>query len=373
MSAPTELREELRALTPARLLKRCANLRPGGSLEQRGTLLALRLLARRIQLLTAEVRALKREITALVERLAPELLAQAGVGPISAAQVIVAWSHPGRLRYEPASPASAAPHRSPPAPARPSATASTAVATANSTEPCTRSLSTAARDHATAAYIDRRVREGKTFREAVRCLNASSHANSSDYSRRRHRHLTLIEHPQHVAPPDRRNVRRAQRFLHRPPGGSPGGRGTIPCDGQESTRRRGPRALSASACRRRPAHRIPPTGSPTSSGGRSRRALWPSCRRARLTHRARDRKDQVRALVFPPGTGGASAPRSTGGHDLAASRLPRQPRHRKNHDRPAARGDVPRDGAAAPWPPRRDRSGGARGPVVGITAIRPTG
>jgi transposase len=31
---------------------------------------------------------------------APTLLAQPGVGPITAAQVLISWSHPGRLRSE---------------------------------------------------------------------------------------------------------------------------------------------------------------------------------------------------------------------------------------------------------------------------------
>jgi transposase len=99
VTAPVDLREELRSLTRARLLRRCVGMRAGDALERRGTRLALRLLARRIQLLTAEERALKREIGALVEHLAPPLLAEPGVGPITA-QVLVAWSHRGRLRSE---------------------------------------------------------------------------------------------------------------------------------------------------------------------------------------------------------------------------------------------------------------------------------
>jgi transposase len=132
VTAPVELREQLRALTPARLLKRCAKLRPGSSLDERGTRLALRLLAQRIQLLTAEERALKREISALVEQLAPQLLAEPGIGPISAAQVLGRLvtprptplrgrlrpprrcpSDPGKLR--PANPTPTRPRRRPPA------------------------------------------------------------------------------------------------------------------------------------------------------------------------------------------------------------------------------------------------------------------
>jgi transposase len=36
----------------------------------------------------------------VVQALAPALLAQPGVGPVTAAQLLIAWSHPGRLRSE---------------------------------------------------------------------------------------------------------------------------------------------------------------------------------------------------------------------------------------------------------------------------------
>ena len=36
----------------------------------------------------------------LVRAMAPVLLAQPGVGPITAAQLLISWSHPGRLRSE---------------------------------------------------------------------------------------------------------------------------------------------------------------------------------------------------------------------------------------------------------------------------------
>jgi transposase len=63
-------------------------------------LIALRALAKRAQTLTGEERELKREIEALVQTLSPPLLAEHGVGPISAAQVMIAWSHQGRVHSE---------------------------------------------------------------------------------------------------------------------------------------------------------------------------------------------------------------------------------------------------------------------------------
>ena len=43
---------------------------------------------------------LSREIETLTEKLAPQLLDQPGVGPLLAAQVVLSWSHKGRIRSE---------------------------------------------------------------------------------------------------------------------------------------------------------------------------------------------------------------------------------------------------------------------------------
>ena len=40
------------------------------------------------------------ELRQLIMAVAPALLAQCGIGPISAAQVLISWSHPGRFRSE---------------------------------------------------------------------------------------------------------------------------------------------------------------------------------------------------------------------------------------------------------------------------------
>jgi transposase len=171
VTAPAGLREQLRALTRARLLRRCTTLRPGRAPEERGTRLALRLLARRIQLLDAEERALKREIAALVQKLAPPLLAQAGIGPISAAQVVAAWSHPGRLRSEAAFARLAG---TPPIPASSGRVLRHRLDRGGDRQ-LNRALHTvivSRRKHhqPTIAYIERRISEGKSTREAVRCL-----------------------------------------------------------------------------------------------------------------------------------------------------------------------------------------------------------
>jgi transposase len=101
-TTPEPLRAELRPLKQARLLALLAATRPQSRQdpELRGALLALRSVARRIKQLIAEERELAREIKTLTENLAPQLLEQPGVGPLLAAQVVLSWSHKGRIRSE---------------------------------------------------------------------------------------------------------------------------------------------------------------------------------------------------------------------------------------------------------------------------------
>ena len=60
----------------------------------------MRSVARRIRALATEIAELKTSIAELVTAAAPQLLQQYGIGPITAAQVFIAWSHPGRCRNE---------------------------------------------------------------------------------------------------------------------------------------------------------------------------------------------------------------------------------------------------------------------------------
>jgi len=61
---------------------------------------ALRSTAHRIRALASEAAELRAELERLVAAVAPWLLELPGVGPISAAQVLMSWSHAGRLRSE---------------------------------------------------------------------------------------------------------------------------------------------------------------------------------------------------------------------------------------------------------------------------------
>ena len=64
------------------------------------TVRALGCTARRAQALQAEADELLAELERLTAAIAPWLLELFGVGPISAAQLLVSWSHAGRFRSE---------------------------------------------------------------------------------------------------------------------------------------------------------------------------------------------------------------------------------------------------------------------------------
>lgn len=167
------LRAELRSLTRTRLLRRLAAVRAErqASEELRGTLIALRALARRAQALSDEERQLKREIETLVARLAQQLLAQPGIGPVSAAQLLISWSHRGRVRSDaafarlagaapiPASSGQTVRHRLDPGGDRQLNRALHTII-----------VSRRKNHQPTIAYINRKTREGKSAREAIRCL-----------------------------------------------------------------------------------------------------------------------------------------------------------------------------------------------------------
>ena len=102
VSAPPGLRERLRRRCTAAQVRCCARLRvhANHSTEYRVTVQAMRATARRILFLEAEAAQHQAELDRLVTNLAPFLLAQLGVGALTAAQLLVSWSHPGRVRSE---------------------------------------------------------------------------------------------------------------------------------------------------------------------------------------------------------------------------------------------------------------------------------
>ena len=102
VTAPTELRETLDGLTTIALAKRCRNFR-SSRLDDPGTAAkyALRSLARRYRQLGDEVRDLESEIGRLTRSISPALINTFGVGPDTAATLLIAaGSNPDRLRSE---------------------------------------------------------------------------------------------------------------------------------------------------------------------------------------------------------------------------------------------------------------------------------
>jgi transposase len=101
VTAPERLRQELRVLPIGKLLARYSRLRRTAvAADELATRLVLRSLARQIQAATTEADELEHELLAHVRALAPALLDQPGFGPHAAAQLVLSWSHQGRIASE---------------------------------------------------------------------------------------------------------------------------------------------------------------------------------------------------------------------------------------------------------------------------------
>jgi transposase len=90
VSAPDNLRAELRRLSRPQQVTRCAGLpdRPALSAEHRMTIRALRSTAQRVRHVQAEARELENELLQFVRQQALSLLELLGIGPITAAQIL---------------------------------------------------------------------------------------------------------------------------------------------------------------------------------------------------------------------------------------------------------------------------------------------
>jgi transposase len=102
LGAPDDLRQHLRGLSTPRQTARCRTLRvhPSQPLAEQVLRAELRRLATHIRAWDRELRASKTQLRHLATQMMPVLLDQPGVGPVSAAQLLVSWSHPGRCRSE---------------------------------------------------------------------------------------------------------------------------------------------------------------------------------------------------------------------------------------------------------------------------------
>ena len=102
VTAPAELREQLRLFSGHDLIETLAGMRPGSiTTPTAATKMTLRSLARRHQFLSEEIATLNAELERLTQEAAPQLCAIKGVGPdVAGALLVAAGDNPERLRSE---------------------------------------------------------------------------------------------------------------------------------------------------------------------------------------------------------------------------------------------------------------------------------
>jgi transposase len=174
VTAPAELREQLRSTTLPELVRTASRWRTGASPDTHLLVAkhALRSLARRHQDLTEEIRDLDAYLARLLRQAAPQLLAVKGLGPLTCASLLVAiGDNPERMRNEsafahlcgvallPASSGKTTRHRLNRGGDRQANYALYILA-----------VTRMAWDPRTRAYVTRRQAEGKTTKEIIRCL-----------------------------------------------------------------------------------------------------------------------------------------------------------------------------------------------------------
>ena len=173
LTGPEDLRARFTGHTVAALVAELASLRPRpGSTVGYATRIALRELGRRAEFLNAQLGRLDELIVPLVRAHAPGLLALYGIGPNTAALLLIAaGDHPERLRSE-----AAWAHLCAAAPI-PASSGKTTRHRLNrggdrqANHALWRIVFTRMGSHpATRAYVERRAAEGKSKKEIIRCL-----------------------------------------------------------------------------------------------------------------------------------------------------------------------------------------------------------
>jgi transposase len=174
VTAEEALRADLRGLRTTAQVTTCATFRdrPCSPVHERATRTVMRSLARRIQLLDAEVDSHDRALRELLDQAAAQLIAERGIGYVTAAPFYLASSHPGRCHSEAAF---ARLGGTSPVPATSGQNQTRHRLNRGGDRQLNRALYLVAVtkqrcDPTTRAYIARRVAEGKTDREAIRCV-----------------------------------------------------------------------------------------------------------------------------------------------------------------------------------------------------------
>jgi hypothetical protein len=174
ITAPEQVRARFRGQSTRAMIDLAARVRPGvaaADVETFTVLSTLRTLARRVRTLDTEAAEHERAIRVIVCSWRPDLLDLCGVGPIVAAVVLTAWSHPGRCRSDAAFAMLAG---AAPIPASSGKTVRYRLNRSGNRQLNralhTITLSRLRYDPGTRAYAARRQAEGKTDREIKRCL-----------------------------------------------------------------------------------------------------------------------------------------------------------------------------------------------------------
>jgi transposase len=196
VGADPALRDSLAGLGPATLIRRCAELPDAAEdadVVDRSVWFTLRLLAQRVIALKTEAYELHIRIRSLVDRHVPELLEQNGVGPDSAAALLIAaGDNPGRIQNEAGF---AALCGASPVEASSGMTSRLRLNRGGDRQANAAlyriALSRLRWHEPTIAYMNRRLAEGKTRREIIRCLKR--------YIAREL--FTIIRNPINVTPP----------------------------------------------------------------------------------------------------------------------------------------------------------------------------
>lgn len=102
VTAPEPVHQRLIRLRGEQLVAACLRLRctAGDDIETDVTTKVMRQVARRIRNLQVEAADYQAQLEKLVTETVPALLAEPGVGAITAAQLLVSWSYAGRIRNE---------------------------------------------------------------------------------------------------------------------------------------------------------------------------------------------------------------------------------------------------------------------------------
>jgi transposase len=173
VSAGPQLRDEIKGLSTPKLIRHCAALQVATILDTAAAaVFTLQLLARRINQLTEEITDLEAQLTAVLTVHRPALLEGYGVGPDTAAALLItAGDNPERLHSEASF---AALCGSSPVEASSGKTQRHRLNRGGDRQGnCALHrivLSRLRWDQRTRDYLDRRIADGKTRREAIRCL-----------------------------------------------------------------------------------------------------------------------------------------------------------------------------------------------------------